>query len=286
MTTPTQDWSRRQRPHPPPLRRTVLSDASSSSDLACYRAVSRRVALVSGSSRGLGRHIAIRLARDGLSVAVNGLHDDGQAAEVAAEIRGQGGVADSFSGDVTDEGQVGELVEAVQRDLGPVDVLVLNATGPQPEAPLEEVAWEDHLAQLDYFVKSPLLLGRAVVPGMRERQWGRIVEIDSEVVDLPSPGRSAYVTAKSAQVGLTRSWARELAPFGITVNAVAPGFIPVERHAGVAPEVKSAYVASVPSGRVGTPEEVGHAVSFFASEEAAFITGQRLVVDGGRGLGY
>jgi 3-oxoacyl-[acyl-carrier protein] reductase len=244
------------------------------------------VALVSGSSRGLGRHIAIRLAQDGFSVAVNGFHDDGQAEEVAAEIRRQGGVADSFSGDVTDDGQVAELVAAVQRDLGPVDVLVLNATGPQPEAPLGEVAWEDHLAQLDYFVKSPLLLGRAVVPGMRERQWGRIVEIDSEVVDLPPPGRSAYVTAKSAQVGLTRSWARELAPFGITVNAVAPGFIPVERHAGVAPEVKNAYVASVPSGRVGTPEEVAHAVSFFASEEAAFITGQRLVVDGGRGLGY
>ena len=242
------------------------------------------MAFVSGSSRGLGRHIAVRLARDGLSVGINGLHD-GQAAEVAAEICGQGGVADSFSGDVTDEGQVAELVAAVQRDLGPVDVLVLNATGPQPEAPLEEVAWEDHLAQLDYFVKSPVLLGRAVVAGMRERGWGRIIEIDSEVVDLPPPERSAYVTAKSAQVGLTRSWARELAPFGITVNAVAPGFIPVERHEDVAPEVKSAYVVSVPTGRMGTPEDVAHAVSFFASEGAAFITGQRLVVDGGRGLG-
>jgi 3-oxoacyl-[acyl-carrier protein] reductase len=152
------------------------------------------VAFVSGSSRGLGRHIAVRLARDGLSVAVNSLHDDGHAAEVVGEIRGQGGVADSFSGDVTDEDQVGELGAAVHRDLGSVDVLVLNATGPQPEAPLEEVAWEDHLAQLDYFVKSPVLLGRAVVPGMRERGWGRIIEIDSEVVDLPPPERSAYVT--------------------------------------------------------------------------------------------
>jgi 3-oxoacyl-[acyl-carrier protein] reductase len=247
--------------------------------------MSGRVAFVSGSSRGLGRHIAVRLAGDGLSVAVNGLHDDEQAAEVAAEIRGEGGVAHSFSGDVTDEGQVGKLVAAVQRDLGPVDVLVLNATGPQPEAPLEEVAWEDHLAQLDYFVKSPVLLGRAVVAGMRERGWGRIVEIDSEVVDLPPPERSAYVTAKSAQVGLTRSWARELAPFGITVNAVAPGFIPVERHEDVSQGAKSAYVISVPTGRMGTPEDVAHAVSFFASEEAAFITGQRLVVDGGRGLG-
>lgn len=247
--------------------------------------MSRRVALVTGSSRGLGRQIAVRLAQDGLAVAVNGLHDDGQAEAVVDEIRGAAGAAHAFNADVTDEGQVAELVAAIETALGPVDVLVLNATGPQPEAPLEEVAWEDHLAQLEFFVKSPVLLGRSVVPGMRERSWGRIVEIDSEVIDLPPPGRSAYVTAKSAQVGLTRSWARELAPFGITVNAVAPGFVPVERHADVAAEVRAAYLASVPAGRMGTPEDVAHAVSFFASEASGFVTGQRLVVDGGRGLG-
>jgi 3-oxoacyl-[acyl-carrier protein] reductase len=173
----------------------------------------------------------------------------------------------------------------VDERLGPVAVLVLNATGPQPEAPLEDVGWDDHMAQLEFFVKSPVLLGRAVVPGMRELGWGRIVEIDSEVVDLPPPGRSAYVTAKTAQVGLTRSWARELAPHGITVNTVSPGFVPVERHADVPAETRAAYLASVPAGRMGTPEEVAHAVSFFASDAAGFITGQRLVVDGGRGLG-
>jgi 3-oxoacyl-[acyl-carrier protein] reductase len=240
---------------------------------------------VTGSSRGLGSAIALRLARDGLAVAVNDRHGGAQAVEVVNSIRDDDGVADAFAADVTDERQVADLVPAVTGSLGPIDVLVLNATGPQPEAPLTEVTWDDHLAQLEFFVKSPVLLGRAVLPGMTARRSGRIVQIDSEVVDRPPPGRSAYVTAKSAQVGLTRGWARELAPLGITVNAVAPGFIPVERHADVPAEVTSAYLASVPAGRMGKSEDIAHAVSFFASEAAGFITGQRVVVDGGRGLG-
>jgi 3-oxoacyl-[acyl-carrier protein] reductase len=111
------------------------------------------------------------------------------------------------------------------------------------------------------------------------------VHVDSEVVDRPPPGRSAYVTAKSAQIGVMRSWARELAPLGITVNTVAPGFVPVERHADVPEDVRRAYVESVPAGRFGTTDDIAHAVSFFASDAAGFVTGQRLVVDGGRGLG-
>jgi 3-oxoacyl-[acyl-carrier protein] reductase len=245
----------------------------------------RRIALVTGSSRGLGSHIARRLARDGMAVAVNDLHGGQQAEGVVNAVRDAGGVAEAFRADVTHEREAVALVAAVAARLGPVDVLVLNATGPQPEAPLAEVDWEDHLAQLAFFVKSPVILGRAVLPSMRERGWGRIVQIDSEVVDLPPPGRSAYVAAKSAQIGLTRAWARELAPLGITVNTVAPGFVPVERHAEVPPEVRGAYLASVPTGRMGTPEDVAAAVSFFASEDAGFVTGQRLVVDGGRGLG-
>jgi 3-oxoacyl-[acyl-carrier protein] reductase len=243
-----------------------------------------RVALVTGSSRGLGRFIAAQLARDGLAVAVNGL-DLEATATAAEEIRAAGGVAEAFPADVTDEREVSELVAAIAERLGPVTVLVLNATGPQPEAPFDEVTWDDHLQQLSFFVKSPLLLAKAVLPGMRAEGFGRIVQIDSEVADLPPPGRSAYATAKSAQIGLTRVWARELAPLGITVNTVAPGFIPVERHADVAAQTRGEYLAQVPAGRFGTPEELAHAVSFFASEEAGFVTGQRLVVDGGRGVG-
>jgi 3-oxoacyl-[acyl-carrier protein] reductase len=255
-------------------------------DRPCGRSVAtrRRVALVTGSSRGLGSTIAARLARDGLAVAVNDLRGDGRAREVARAIRAAGGIAGAFTADVTDEHEVAGLVGAVADGLGPVDVLVLNATGPQPEAPVAEVAWADHLAQLAFFVKSPVLLGRAVLPAMRARHHGRIVQIDSEVADRPPPGRSAYAAAKNAQIGLTRSWARELAPLGITVNTVAPSFIPVERHGHVPDATRNAYLASVPAGRMGTRDDIANAVSFFASHAASFITGQRLVVDGGRSL--
>lgn len=245
----------------------------------------RRVALVTGSSRGLGAVIARRLARDGFAVAVNGRPGDEQVTAVARAISRDGGAAEGFHADVTDEGEVAGLAAAITGRLGPVDVLVVNATGPQPEAPVTEVGWAEHLAQLDFFVKSPVLLGRAVVPGMQARRYGRIVHIDSEVAHRPPPGRSAYATAKNAQIGLARSWARELAPWGITVNTVAPGFVPVERHAEVPGETIDAYIASVPAGRMGTPGDIAHAVSFLASEDAGFITGQRLVVDGGRSLG-
>ena len=246
---------------------------------------SRRVALVTGSSRGLGAEIALRLGDDGLAVAVNARRQGSGADQVVEAIRNRGGVAEAFIADVTDERGVTELVSGVEASLATIDVLVLNATGPQPEGAVTEATWEDHLAQLEFFVKSPVLLGRAVLPGMTARGAGRIVQIDSEVVDVVPALRSAYVTAKSAQIGITRSWARELAPLGITVNAVSPGFIPVERHADVTAETRTAYLASVPAGRFGTPAELAHAVSFFASEGAGFVTGQRIVVDGGRGLG-
>jgi 3-oxoacyl-[acyl-carrier protein] reductase len=253
--------------------------------IGCMSRDQKRVALVTGSSRGLGAAIARRLAGDGLAVAVNGRTGDAQLHEVARSIAADGGTAAAFAANVTDEQEVAGLVAAISASLGVVDVLVLNATGPQPEARLADVTWEDHLSQLAFFVKSPVLLGRAVLPGMRAKRSGRIIQIDSEVADRPPPGRSAYATAKSAQIGLTRSWAPELAPLGITVNTVAPGFIPVERHAGVTAEIRNAYLASVPAGRMGTPEDIAHAVSFLASAGAGFITGQRIIVDGGRGLG-
>src|SRR4029078_7428635 len=228
---------------------------------------------------------ARRLARDVFAVAFNGrTGDDGMAAVVRA-IQGDGGIAQGFGADITAEDQVNTLVAAITSTFGPIDVLVLNATGPQPEAPVTEVGWADHVAQLDFFVKSPVLLGRAVLPGMQARRHGRIVNIVSEVAGRPPPGRSAYAAAKNAQIGLTLSWARELAPFGTPVNPGAPGFVPVDPHADVPVEVMRAYLASVPAGRMGTPGDIAHAVSFLASDGAGFVTGQRIVVDGGRSLG-
>jgi 3-oxoacyl-[acyl-carrier protein] reductase len=227
----------------------------------------RRVALVTGGSGVLSRAVARRLARDGLAVAVN---EPGEgAAEVADAIRRSGGIADAFSADVTDERQVAQLAAAVADGLGPVEVLVLGAADPQPEAPLAAVAWEDHIAQLEVFVKRPVLLGRALLPGMTARRSGRIVQVDAEVLDRSLSGRTAYATARSAQVGLIRSWARALAPLGVTVNTVAPVLVAGDEQADVPAPTRRAFA---------------QAVSFVASEAAATVTGQRIVVDGGRAL--
>jgi 3-oxoacyl-[acyl-carrier protein] reductase len=245
--------------------------------------VTHGTALVSGASRGLGAVIAGRLAADGWPVAVNyrsGRERD-EAGQVVEDILARGGTAVAFAADVTDEAAVAALVSQAADQLGPVDVLVVNATGPQPVVPVEELTWQDHLDQLLFFVKSPTLLVRAVLPGMKERGRGRIIQIGSDIFERGLPGMSAYVAAKGAQLGLTRSWARELGPFGITVNYVAPGWIPVERHADSPPDSVRRYRDEVPLGRMGVPDDIAAAVSFLASDAASFITGERLTVNGG-----
>jgi 3-oxoacyl-[acyl-carrier protein] reductase len=240
-----------------------------------------RVALVTGASRGLGAAIAGRLAADGCAVAVNFRSGADLAEQVVNDIRAAGGSAQSFAADITDEAAVAGLVERITRRLGPVTVLVANATGPQPRVPVEDLSWQAHLDQLVFFVKSPTLLLQAVLPAMKARRWGRVIQIGSDIVDRALPGMSAYVAAKAAQLGLTRSWARELGPAGITVNAVAPGWIPVERHAHAPAEDLHRYLAEVPVGRLGVPDDVAAIVSFLASDAAAFLTGQRITVNGG-----
>jgi 3-oxoacyl-[acyl-carrier protein] reductase len=237
------------------------------------------VALVTGAGRGLGAAIAHSLAARGFAVAVNDLSGHGDA--VVDAIAAAGGTALVAPADVTDADEVDAMVEAVSRRLGPVGVLVVNATGPQPTASVEELTWRAHLDQLKFFVKSPTLLVRAVLPGMRARGGGRIVQIGSDMPDRALPGWSAYAAAKSAQRTLTRVWACELGTFGITVNMVAPGWIPVERHAAASAAVRDSYVAEVPLARMGTPDDVAGAVAFLASADGAFVTGQCLAVNGG-----
>jgi NAD(P)-dependent dehydrogenase (short-subunit alcohol dehydrogenase family) len=240
-----------------------------------------RVALVTGASRGLGAAIARALAEDGAKVAVNFFAGADKANAVVASIREAGGIAQAFGADVRDEAQVDRLSREVTQSLGPIDILVVNATGEQPMLPIEEIDWRTCLNQLEFFVKSPLLLVKATLGGMKARKYGRIIQIGSEVFETGLGRFSNYVSAKGAQLGLTRSWARELGPWGITVNSVSPGWIPTERHADIPDHVKAEYASHTPLGRLGLPEEVAKTVVFLASDAGAFITGQKIAVNGG-----
>jgi NAD(P)-dependent dehydrogenase (short-subunit alcohol dehydrogenase family) len=246
--------------------------------------LANRVALVTGASRGLGAAMAQSLGHRGAKVAVNYFAGAEKAEAVAAGIRHAGGIAQPFGADVRDEKQVDRLIGEVTKKWGPIDILVLNATGPQPMLKIEELTWQACLDQLEFFVKSPVLLVKATVAGMKERKYGRIIQIGSEVFESGLAPFSNYVSAKGAQLGLTRSWAKELGPWGITVNIVSPGWIPVERHADIPDSSKQGYASQVPLGRQGVPDDVAQMVAFLASDAANFITGQKISVNGGNTL--
>jgi 3-oxoacyl-[acyl-carrier protein] reductase len=248
-------------------------------------ALSNRVALVTGASRGLGAAIARSLAESGAAVALNYFGSPDKAEALAAELAKAGARAAAFKADVRDEQQVKQMVAAVESKFGPIDILVINATGPQPMLKLEDLTWRACLDQLDFFVKSPVLLVQATLAQMKRRRYGRIIQIGSEVFDLGIPQFSNYVSAKGAQLGLSRSWARELAPFQITVNTISPGWIPTERHVNDPQSAKDAYAADVPMQRMGVPTDIGAAVAFLASDAANFVTGQNIAVNGGKTLG-
>jgi 3-oxoacyl-[acyl-carrier protein] reductase len=240
-----------------------------------------RVALVTGSTRGLGKQMALGLAAAGARVAMNYAHDLETAEAAFLELQGISSDCCLVAGDVTEEASVNRMCRDVSSALGPVDVLVVNATCSQPELPFEEYDWEFFQSMLDYFVKSPVLLMKACLPHMKQQGWGRIIHVTSEVLALASAPFSAYVAAKGGQTGLALSTARELAGSGITVNMIAPGWIPVERHSGCSPEAVMNYARNVPAGRMGTPHDVAPAVVYLASEEASFLTGQTLTINGG-----
>lgn len=244
-----------------------------------------RVALVTGSSKGLGRAIGFALGAAGAEVAFNYRNDSAAAERTFAEYRADGHRGGLFRADVVDPAGVRHLCEAVAAELGAIDILVVNATPDQPQRPITEYDWAFYQSMLDFFVKSPFLLTREVLAHMREQRWGRIVNIGSEVFDRGVPNFSAYVAAKGAQNGWTRSMATELAPHGITVNIVAPGWIPVERHRDDPQERKDAYRALIPMERWGVPDDVGGIVVFLASDAASFITGQSISVNGGMTVG-
>lgn len=244
-----------------------------------------RVALVTGGSGWIGGGIARRLAADGCRVAVSYRSRGAEADRIVQSIRNAGGRALAVGGDITDADAVAAMVAEVAKELGPVDILVNNAIkGGVPHASVEAQRWDLYLAHLEFCLKAPLLLLQAVLPSMKARAWGRVVNIGSEVFDLGDAENAPYVTAKAAMVGLTRSWANELGPFGITVNSVVPGWTPREKHGlenGAPTPAFAAYHAQLPLRRFGTPDDMGAAVAYLCSEAGGFVTGQRLSVNGG-----
>lgn len=240
-----------------------------------------RVALVTGSTTGLGKAMAIALGRAGAKVALNFQHNAARAERAFAEFQAAGWTGLLVRGDVTSETDVPRLIAHITATLGPVDILVLNATPAQPQKPIEAYDWAFYQQMLDFFVKSPVLLSKACLPYMKRQRWGRIINIGSEVVARGVPNFTAYVAAKGGQNGFHRSLATEVAAWGITVNMISPGWIPVERHKHDPQEQKDGYLALIPAGHWGLPQDLDGVVTFLASDASSFITGQNLHVNGG-----
>jgi 2-hydroxycyclohexanecarboxyl-CoA dehydrogenase len=241
-----------------------------------------RVALVTGGARGIGRASAMALAADGRTVAIGDLLED-EAAEVAREI---GDGAHAVRLDVTDAGSVAAALEDVERVLGPVDVLVNNAGWDElkPFVDTDEQFW-DRVIEVNF--KGCLRVTHAVLPGMIERRFGRIVNLSSDAARVGSSLESVYAGAKGAVISFTKTIAREVARSGVTANAVCPGPTDTPLLAGIvdaaedAEKVIGAMTRAVPMKRLGQPGEVAAAVAFLASDAAGFITGQTLSVSGG-----
>jgi 3-oxoacyl-[acyl-carrier protein] reductase len=237
-----------------------------------------RVALVTGGSRGIGAAVSRELARAGARVAVNYRAGAAAAESLAAEL---GGLA--LAADVADPGQAAALVERVEADLGPPDVLVNNA-GITRDTLLVRMTDEDWDAVLDTNLRGVFNVCRAAARGMLKRRSGAIVNMTSVVGLHGNPGQVNYAASKAGIIGLTKALAKELGGRGVRVNAIAPGYVATELTSALPDELRELILRNTPAGRLGEPEDVAGAVRFLCSDEARFVTGAVLQVDGGLGM--
>lgn len=239
-----------------------------------------KTALVTGASRGIGRAIAIRLASEGAAVAINYAGNVKAAEEVKAVIEAAGGRAMLVQADVADSTAVDAMIKAVIEAFGQIDILVNNA-GITRDGLLMRMKEEDWDAVINTNLKGIFHCTKVVSKLMMKKRSGRIVNMASVVGLIGNAGQSNYAAAKAGVIGFSKSMARELASRGITVNMVAPGFIDTDMTAVLPDKVREAMVADIPLGKIGTPENVADAVVFLVSDQASYITGQTINVDGG-----
>jgi len=243
-----------------------------------------QVALVTGGSRGIGRAVCRRLAAMGAKVGINYVSNPAAAEETLAEVAADGGSAFLARFDVADAGAVQKAVKEIVADHGVIDILVNNA-GITRDGLMARMKEEDWDAVIDTNLKGTFLCSKAVMRPMMKQRRGRIINITSVIGFLGNGGQVNYGAAKAGIVGLTKSMARELAPRKVTVNAVAPGYIVTDMTSELSEEIRDAIRSQIPLGSLGSPEDVAAVVGFLAGDDAAYMTGQTLHVNGGMYMG-
>jgi len=242
-----------------------------------------RIALVTGAGRGIGRAIALELSRRGAAVVLNYNKSAEAAGALSGEIQASGGKAAIFQADVSNFKQAQDLVKFAVDTFGDLHILVNNA-GITRDTLIMMMSEEDWDSVIATNLKSTFNCSKAAVKHMMRKRYGRIINIASVAGQMGNPGQTNYSSSKAGQIGFTKSLAREIAVRNITVNAIAPGFVDTEILDAMSPETLEAMLKMVPLGRKGKPEEIGFAAAFLASDQAAYITGQVLGVDGGMAM--
>ena len=245
--------------------------------------LSGKRALVTGASRGIGRAVALRLAAEGASVALNYRAGREEAEAVAAEVAASGGSAAVLQGDVSVAAEADALVGAAEAALGGLDILVNNA-GATRDNLLMRLSEDDWDAALNTNLKGAFLCAKAAIRPMLRQRFGRIVNMSSVVALTGNPGQANYAAAKAGLIGFTRTVAREVASRGVTVNALAPGFIETQMIESIPDDLRARILERIPLGRFGAPDDVAGCVAFLCGDDGAYITGQTISIDGGLAL--